>query len=66
MDVEKVVNLEPEIIQRVRGGVMAITRRNAGIRIGVICDTEVEARLKFAELVDGWLKARDKERDEAC
>lgn len=51
----------PDIIRRVRGGVIAVSHRNVGIRLGVIAENEEIARSEFAALVRRWMDARQKE-----
>lgn len=56
--------LEPELIERARGGWLAVTRREAPIRIGAAGRTEDEAREGFARLVAQWEKSREEEKSE--
>lgn len=51
----------PVMRKRERGGWMAVSRREDGVRIGAIGDTEAEARARFLELAESWRKARDDE-----
>jgi hypothetical protein len=53
--------LEPDVIKRVRGGYLAVSKRSLAVRLGAIGETEDQARAAFAELVDTWLRARNAE-----
>jgi hypothetical protein len=59
-------HIEPRIIKRVRGGVLAVSPRNAAIRIGVIAADEASARSEFASLVAAWAQARAAEIRISC
>jgi hypothetical protein len=48
----------PEIIKRPRGGFLAISNRCTTLRIGVIADTEEQAKREFGEIVERWMKER--------
>lgn len=53
---------EPIVVKRCRGDWFAVTGKEAEIRIGVIGNSEEDARAKFAQIVEGWRRARDAER----
>ncbi len=50
--------LTPRIVERPRGGVMALSDAALPIRIGVIADSPEIARQRFADLVTAWLRDR--------
>ena len=49
---------QPVMIHRRRGGWLAISHPELELRIGVIGQTEDEARIKFAERVESWAKSK--------
>jgi hypothetical protein len=53
--------LGPDLISRVCGGFLAISRRSVAIRLGAIGATEADARAAFNVLVQQWQDARNME-----
>jgi hypothetical protein len=54
--------IDPRVIRRVRGGFLALSPRNAQLKVGVIAATEEEARLAFGVIVLNWRRFRDAEK----
>jgi hypothetical protein len=57
---EELIN--PRVIKRVRGGFLALSPRNAPIRVGAVAATEEDAREAFGAIVLNWRRSRDAER----
>lgn len=51
-----IYSVKPQIIERVRGGWMAITPRGWPLSIGVMADSEAEARAAFDAELLRWAK----------
>ncbi len=54
--------IEPEVINRVCGGWLALTPRAAPVRLGAVGLTEEAARANFAQMIERWAALRDAER----
>jgi hypothetical protein len=54
---ETVTTLEPQLNQRRTGGWLAVTDDNSPIQVGVVGDTEAEARERFREALSRWRAA---------
>ena len=52
--------IEPQLLRRLDGGWLAVSGPGAWIRIGVVADTEEEARQRFQQELAAWVKLRDK------
>ena len=52
----------PDVIKRVRGGYLALSKRSIAVRIGATGDSEEEARQEFADIMGVWLRARKAEK----
>jgi hypothetical protein len=55
--------IDPRVIRRARGGFLALSPRNAPIRVGAVAATEEDAREAFGAIVQNWRNARDAEND---
>jgi hypothetical protein len=49
----------PVLIRRARGGWLAVSPPNSVLKIGVVAESEVEARERFAEALVAWDRLRD-------
>lgn len=54
-----ILEIEPGLIERVKGGWLAVSPRHSIVAIGVVGRTEDEARRKFSEARERWARARD-------
>ena len=54
--------LGPDVIERVRGGYLAVIKRSVAIRLGAVGATEDQAVAAFNEVAQSWLRARDAEK----
>ncbi len=61
---ETVTTLEPRLIERRNGGWLAVTDDDSPVRIGVVGDTEAEARERFHEALARWRAAYEQPIDE--
>lgn len=52
----------PRLRPRECGGWLAVSEPNDNLRIGVTASTEAEARERFAESVEAWLRLLDAAR----
>lgn len=50
----KKIEISPRLIQRARGGWLAVTPDNARLRLGVTAPTENEAREEFSRAIERW------------
>jgi hypothetical protein len=57
---EMVTKLEPRLIERRNGGWLAVTDDDSPVRIGVVGDTEAEARERFHEALTRWRAAYER------
>jgi hypothetical protein len=53
--------IDPKVIKRVRGGFLALSPRNAPLKVGAVATTEEDAREAFAAVVTSWRRSRDAE-----
>lgn len=57
---EELIN--PRVIKRVRGGFLALSPRNAPIKVGAVAGTEEDARKAFSAIVLNWRRSREAEQ----
>jgi hypothetical protein len=57
---ETVTTLEPRLIERRGGGWLAVTEDDSPVRIGVVGDTEADARERFNEALAQWRAAYER------
>ena len=51
--------IRPVLIERTRGGWLAVSQAGSELRIGVVGDTEKQARQRFADALKKWAKLLD-------
>jgi hypothetical protein len=61
---ETITELEPRLIERRSGGWLAVTDDDSPVRVGVVGDTEDEARERFREALVRWRAAYERPVDE--
>jgi hypothetical protein len=61
---DMVTNLEPHLIERRTGGWLAVTEDGSPVQIGVVGDTEDEARERFREALARWRAAYERPVDQ--
>jgi hypothetical protein len=60
IEAEQVTTLEPRLIERRNGGWLAVTEDDSPVRVGVVGDTETEARERFREALARWRTAYER------
>ena len=58
---ETVTTLEPQLIERRTGGWLAVTDDTSPVQVGVVGDTEDEARERFREALARWRTAYERD-----
>jgi hypothetical protein len=61
---ETVTALEPQLIERRTGGWLAVTDDTSPVQVGVVGDTEAEARQRFREALARWRAAYERSVEE--
>lgn len=60
IEAEMVTTLEPQLIERRNGGWLAVTDDDSPVRVGVVGDTEAEARERFRAALARWWAAYER------
>ncbi len=61
---ETITGMEPHLIERRCGGWLAVTDDDSPVRVGVVGDTEDEARERFRDALARWRAAYERPIDE--